>query len=600
MSKRPWELLPLPPPEFDPSIGNPTYFYDNFVKPMIPDFISLMDTGLHIDQDAVEELRTTVVNVLDTVDKTLSSNRLIKEFRESQYKTKYAEYLGEMETKKKTIEHFVKEYKESNIVHRTYLVNEILEVSDLPQYKLDKWTINDIKKLLQIEDIPALQRVVNKNLSVDVKITAAAMYSMAEDKARIYNKSHYSDKISNKTFDDIVPKFNPGSAKQKAELLTDFLGFDPLTTTDGGAPQWNRPNIEVLMKSVTDTEILEILQMLVDHSFSAIIQSNFMEAFDRFNIDGNVYANFKLYGTLSYRPTSNSPNLLQLPSTGSIYAKPLKKCITAPEGYLLFTIDYSSLEDVILANITGDENKCAVFLEGMDSHCFNSLGYFPNEISEHMTLTDDMKHNAKEMKRLIDEGNKDLKAIRQKGKPITFKLAYLGFPDIEKGGTITQEIYDNYHNVLYPQISEYRDKVFNQSKQNGYVHTGLGHRILFDDFDLVHRGIWNSFSQFWSILTLISLNEINYRADRDDIDLYVNAPIYDALYGYIPDNAESVKWLNDNLPHIMEKDFMTDQIVPNSANLEISSQSWADMVELEHNLTIDQIQGVLNEDIHQI
>lgn len=58
--------------------------------------------------------------------------------------------------------------------------------------------------------------------------------------------------------------------------------------------------------------------------------------------------------------------MLNAPSTGSIYAKPIKRCFVAPPGYVVFAIDYAALEDRVIASLTRDKNKCAVFTEGVD------------------------------------------------------------------------------------------------------------------------------------------------------------------------------------------------------------------------------------------
>ena len=55
-------------------------------------------------------------------------------------------------------------------------------------------------------------------------------------------------------------------------------------------------------------------------------------------------------------------------------------------------------------------------------HSLNSVGYFPDRISEHMPLTGNASVDAKEFYRLVESGNKALKAIRSESKAPTFGL----------------------------------------------------------------------------------------------------------------------------------------------------------------------------------
>jgi hypothetical protein len=151
--------------------------------------------------------------------------------------------------------------------------------------------------------------------------------------------------------------------------------------------------------------------------------------------------------------------------------------------------------------------------------------------------------------------------------------------------------------VLYPGITSFREeKILPQAKRDGYIHMGLGCRMYVDDVDKDARTVFNSASQFWSILTLISLHRLNNEivVTKQEEDIQANATIYDAIYGIVKADPKPIKWLNDTICPIMEEDFLEDQVVHNSANLEIGL-SWADLTELEHNATIEQIQEVIDE-----
>lgn len=115
--------------------------------------------------------------------------------------------------------------------------------------------------------------------------------------------------------------------------------------------------------------------------------------------------------------------MLNMPSSGSIYAKPIKKCFTAPDGYVILGVDYASLEDRVLASLTADPGKLAIYMQNLDAHCYSSLGYHPEEIYKEIPNTGDIVTDAIAYRKAEQEGNAKLKHLRNISKPITFKMA---------------------------------------------------------------------------------------------------------------------------------------------------------------------------------
>ena len=136
------------------------------------------------------------------------------------------------------------------------------------------------------------------------------------------------------------------------------------------------------------------------------------------------------------------------------------------------------------------------------------------------------------------------------------------------------------------------------AQEQGYLHLGLGCRIYTDDANGDIRTLNNATCQFWSILTLIAINELNYRAEEAGLTskIQVCSTIYDSLYIYVENDAETVKWLNDNAVEVLCVDYLEDQVVKNEADGEIG-KNWADLSKIKPNASVEEIEEIL-EAVH--
>ena len=170
-----------------------------------------------------------------------------------------------------------------------------------------------------------------------------------------------------------------------------------------------------------------------------------------------------------------------------------------------------------------------------------------------------------------------------------------GYPDDHKGGTITQAIFDRYHNELYPGVTQFKEEyVIPYSESDNYLHLNWGLRLYSDNVRSDLLSLNNANFQGYSDLTLIAATKFRslYLAEGNPHNIAGLNIIHDALYYEIDDTLEAIQWVNNNLITSMVPDFLHNQTVHLRAEADIGYNQ-KQMVTLPNNADLDTIQAKL-------
>jgi DNA polymerase I-like protein with 3'-5' exonuclease and polymerase domains len=172
------------------------------------------------------------------------------------------------------------------------------------------------------------------------------------------------ERVSEKTgkpLKDKVEVFNPGSRKQIGERLQE-KGWKPSRYTETGQPIVDEGTLE----GVDIPEAKAINEFLMLQKRVSQIES-WLKAVGE---DGRVHGKVITNGAVTGRMTHMSPNMAQVPNSGSPYGEDCRDLWIVEKGYKLVGIDASGLELRMLAHYMKDEAYTNEVVSG-DIHTAN-------------------------------------------------------------------------------------------------------------------------------------------------------------------------------------------------------------------------------------
>lgn len=588
-------------PRYNTEGFNQRYYYDFILKPAIPMIVEMLNTGQGIDLDQVTVLSDKVEAIKQSAMDVINSFQIVQDFQNIVDTARIEKFL---EPVRKSMKQPNYTGYINNVAMRTFVVNYYAP------FQSKKITATDLKKP-EYRDLGVVMALAVKDYEHEAIITASNAY--AEQHAYNMNvKANRIDKLENpQNYVDIG--FNPYNYKQLAQMWTHFGLISEETSKKTGEMSFSSPILKEMVNTLSG-DIQQIMRSYLEISQASNLMKMYIPKYRGSTVDGRVYGNIRLLGTITGRLSGKAPkmvgdaqhrvgiNLVTQPASSSAFAKPIKRLFVAPPGKILVGIDYANLEGHVGAILTHDETSIRNLVEKFDTHVLHSAAYWTQAWEQLSGIKFNKASLAinKQYKALCDTVP-EAKALRSNSKGVTFGLAYGAYPpkvassigcSIEEA----QGIFDNFHNVLYPGVTAYREEYVQPTvEQNGYIHLNWGLKLFSSDARKDIRTLNNATMQSYSVLTQIAAVEFRnfmIKHNKQSRIQIVNV-IHDAIYAEVDDDPILIKWVNDNLPRIMAKQFVDNQAMPIRAELDIGYNLYdiqtlnndADLTEIEEKLS---------------
>ena len=181
-------------------------------------------------------------------------------------------------------------------------------------------------------------------------------------------------------------EFNVASPKQLQEVLFQELGLRPGKKTKMGYSTDNT----VLMNLIHESPVPE--KILFYRSLNKL-KSTYVDVLPTLvhPEDGRIHTSYSQVGAATGRLSSNNPNLQNIPVRDE-NGRRIRKAFKSKDGYIFVSADYSQIELVVLAHISGDRGLTDAFNKSVDVHAQTAAQLFGVDASD---ITSEQRRMAK-------------------------------------------------------------------------------------------------------------------------------------------------------------------------------------------------------------
>jgi DNA polymerase-1 len=292
---------------------------------------------------------------------------------------------------------------------------------------------------LEMPLLPVLAEMEGEGIKIEPEVLKKYGVEMGEELVSIQARTY---KVTGH-------EFNLSSTQQLQKVLFEERGLKPGKKTKTGYST----DVAVLEELAREDEVPALI---LRHRTLSKLKSTYVDALaDLADADGRLHTNFVQTGTATGRLSSREPNLQNIPIRAE-EGRRIREAFIAKPGCLLISADYSQIELVILAHLSGDKNLMAAFEEGKDIHARTASLIFG---VDEKAVSPEQRRIAKTINFGVIYGMS------------AFRLAN----ELDISRTDSAAFIDAYFRT-YTGVQQFKEEIIARAEQTGYVSTILGRR----------------------------------------------------------------------------------------------------------------------------
>jgi DNA polymerase-1 len=334
--------------------------------------------------------------------------------------------------------------EDADITYRLYTVFEPL---------LRERGFSDLFYELELPLVPLLARMELHGIRINTDMLSAYSEELEE----------LLGSIEEEIFELCGHEFNIASTKQLQDVLFVERKLKPIRKTKTGYST----DVAVLQELAREDPVPE---KVLRHRLLSKLRSTYVDALPRLvNVEtGRLHTHFTQTGTATGRLSSKDPNLQNIPIRDE-EGRRIREAFVPEDGWVFVSADYSQIELVVLAHLSGDPGLTRAFTEGKDVHRETGALIFGVPAED---VTSAQRRIAKTINFGVMYGMSSFRLSRElniaRGEAESFIEAYFR---------------------TYPNIKSFVERTVHEAEKDGAVRTLLGRERPLPDITSRNRTV---------------------------------------------------------------------------------------------------------------